>query len=72
MTPGLGTKIPHAVLCSQKEGKTMEEREGERNQRKKRQCPVQSVEGIYRSDLFIFIGKNFIDEMKIAQISLAM
>ena len=50
----------------------MEEKEGERNQRKKRQCPVQSVEGIYRSDLFIFFGKNFIDEMKIAQISLAM
>ena len=72
MTPGLGIKIPQAVLCSQKEGKTMEEREGERNQRKKRQCPVQSVEGIYRSDLFIFFGKNFIGEMKIAQISLTM
>ena len=45
--PGLGIKIPQAVLCSQKERKKMEEREGERNQRKKRQCPVQSIEGIY-------------------------
>ena len=63
----------HMQCCAvKKKGKKMEEREGERNQRKKRQCPVQSVEGIYRSDLFIFFGKNFIDEMKIAQISLAM
>ena len=55
-----------------KKGKKMEEIEGESNQRKKRQCPVQSVEGIYRFDLFIFFGKNFIGEMKIAQISLTI
>ena len=59
-------------MQSKRKERRMEEREEERNQRKKRQCPVQSIEGIYRSDLFIFFGKNFIDEMKIAQISLAM
>ena len=50
---GLGTKIPDAVLCSQKErkmdGRQRErERERERKQRKERQCPVQSIEGIYQ------------------------
>ena len=44
---GLGTKIPHAVQCSKKKGKK-DGRETERNQRKKRQCPVQSVEVIYQ------------------------
>ena len=59
-------------MQSKRKERRMEEKEGERNQRKKRQCPVQSVEGIYRSDLFIFFGKNFIGEMKIAQISLTI
>ena len=71
--PGLGIKVPTcSAVQSKRKERRMEEKEGERNQRKKRQCPVQSVEGIYRSDLFIFFGKNFIGEMKIAQISLAM
>ena len=59
LMPGLGIKIPQAVLCSQKEGKTMEEREGERNQRKKRQCPVQSIEGIYHVWSFHFLWEEF-------------
>ena len=49
----------YAVLCSQKEKKKMEEREGERNQRKKRQCPVQSIEGIYHVWSFHFLWEEF-------------
>ena len=70
---GLGTKIPHAVLCSQKERKEGWKRERKRGTKGRRGSVLyKALRAFTTSDLFIFFGKNFIGEMKIAQISLAM
>ena len=71
---GLGFKIPHAVLCNQKERKMDgRERDRERGTKGRRGSVLyKALRAFTRSDLFIFFGKNFIGEMKIAQISLAM
>ena len=61
---GLGTKIPDAVLCSQKERKMDgRQRERERGSKGRRGSVLyKALRAFTRSDLFIFFGKNFIGE----------
>ena len=70
---GLGTNIPHSVLCNQKERKMDgRERDRERGTKGRRGSVLyKALRAFTRSDLFISFGKNFVSEMKIAQISLA-
>ena len=60
----LGTKIPHAVLCNQKERKMDgRERDRERGTKGRRGSVLyKALRAFTRSDLFIFFGKNFIGE----------
>ena len=71
---GLGTNIPHSVLCNQKERKMDgRERDRERGTKGRRGSVLyKALRAFTRSDLFISFGKNFVSEMKIVQISLAM
>ena len=71
---GLGIKIPHSVLCNQKERKMDgRERDRERGTKGRRGSVLyKTLRAFTRSDLFISFGKNFVSEMKIVQISLAM
>ena len=68
---GLGTKIHMQCCAVKRKERRMEERE--RGTKERRGSVLyQALRAFTRSDLFIFFGKNFIGEMKIAQISLAM
>ena len=71
---GLGTNIPHSVLCNQKERKMDgRERDRERGTKGRRGSVLyKALRSFTRSDLFIFFGENFVSEMKIAQISLTV
>ena len=63
----------HMQCCAIKQkGRWMEERETERGTKGRRGSVLyKAFRAFTRSDLFISFGKNFLSEMKIAQISLA-
>ena len=61
------------MQCSAVKRKERRMEERERGTKERRGSVLyQALRAFTRSDLFIFFGKNFIGEMKIAQISLAM
>ena len=63
----------HKLCCAVKKKGRRWKREKERGTRGRRGSVLyKALRAFTTSDLFIFFGKNFIGEMKIAQISLAM